>query len=123
MVDSGDRDVEIWEEGAKAEASTEAIFPVSQEAAMLSGKSGVSRTKTSEVERRPRVRALERSSVLRRGPSESALPVGIMPSFSSVVVGGGCALPGQNRVRKARSVFHTSTQTQYLNVVPHGRVC
>lgn len=78
----GETEEEEVEDGAKAERSTEAIFCASQVAVMLSGKSGESRTKTSVVERRPRVRALERSSVWRRGPRESALP-GVM--------GGGLA--------------------------------
>ena len=72
-----DEDVEEEDEGAKAETSTEAIFVASQVAPMSSGKSAESRTKTSVVERRPSVRALERSSVWRRGPRPSALPVGL----------------------------------------------
>lgn len=73
--DDGDGDGGDEEDGVNADASTEAIFPASQELVIESGKSGESRTKTSEVERRPSVRALVRSSVLRRGPSELALPV------------------------------------------------
>lgn len=70
--------------GAKAEVSTDAILPASQVSAMVSGKSGESRTKTSDVERRPSSSALESSSVLRSGPSERALPVVIHVQFSSV---------------------------------------
>ena len=87
MVAAGGCDVEgeteeeeEEKEGAKTETSTEAIFLSSQELAMVLGKLGESRTKTSEVERRPRIRVLERSSVWRMGPSESALPVVIVPS-------------------------------------------
>ncbi len=61
--------------GAKAEARREAILDASQVVSMLSGKSGESRMKTSEVPRRPRTRADLRSSVLRMGPRPEALPV------------------------------------------------
>ena len=78
IVASGDwdADTEGWSRvGAKTWARREAILAPSQTAAMESGKSGESRMKTSEVERRPRTRALSRSSFLRMGPRESAFPV------------------------------------------------
>lgn len=112
MVDSGDRDVEIWEEGAKAEASTEAILPVSHEAAMLSGKSGESRMKTSEVERRPRVRALESSSVLRRGPSESALPVVVVPGSARWSLGEDVFCRDRLRCERRGYILYRCSNTE-----------
>lgn len=73
--EDGDGDDGEEGDGVNAEASTEAILVASQVLVIESGKSAESRTKTSEGERRPSVRALVRSSVLRRGPSELALPV------------------------------------------------
>lgn len=78
MVASGADEVDAAEElaslGAKAEARREDILEASQGVVMLSGKSGVSRTKMSEGWRRPRVKALVRSSFLRVAPWPVALP-------------------------------------------------
>ncbi len=71
----GDVEAERVVGGAKADPSTEAILFASQVVFMSSGKSGESRMKTSEGERRPRIVALCRSSVRRVGPREFALPV------------------------------------------------
>ena len=61
-------------EGLKAEESTFAIVAADQMVVMLSGKSGVSRTRMSVGERRPSWRALVVSSLVRVGPRPSALP-------------------------------------------------
>lgn len=62
--------------GLKAEERTEAMAAADQVAVMLSGKSGLSSTRMSWADRRPRRRALVVSSWVRRGPRFSALPGG-----------------------------------------------